>query len=195
MPLCPMSLKSREIDSHIFLFPPTWSPSTHFCNFVCQDSEVLPLSSLESLSLSSCFLVPAPLPCWDFLACNLLLTVVLHIRSASLTSDKGHQLSLGFLQFPHCQQVLPLCSLLLPLLLTGAPRSWHVSWTKRENWRAVSAFWHPSAPQQLHTLPPRLGCGGKIIYPRVRTKDFRVKYQTLESKRVTQICRQKKMHV
>lgn len=54
MPLCAWSsVKSTQL----FLCPPNPSPSPHFCNFICQDSEVLPLLFRKFFSL---FMVPGP---------------------------------------------------------------------------------------------------------------------------------------
>lgn len=144
MPLCAMSLKSHEIHSHLFLCPPTWSPSTHICNFVCHDSEVLPLSSFQSLSLSSCCLVPVPLPRWGFLALILLLAVVLHTRPASLTSDKVHQLPLCFLHFPLSSRCLPW------QFITASPSAWGsqelISWRAKCCFCMLASFCSSTAP-------------------------------------------------
>lgn len=166
--------------TQLFLCPPNPSLSTHFCNFICQDSEVLPLFSLESFFLSSCFLVPLLLSQWGFPACNLLLAVVLHIRSVShLTRCPS-----AFCSFPSFLQ-----------FIAASPTRWDSQeLTCHGN---SELFLHAgfllllnsSMPYLLGQAAPILHCGGKSIYPGVRIKYSTVKYQTLEDKGVTQICR------
>lgn len=138
-------------------------------------------SPLWKLCLSPYLLVPLLLSQWPP-ACSCP-----HIRSVSLTPDKEPQLPLCLPHFPHCQQALHLCSyccLSCSLGLPGADRH-------HRELRAFSGSWHFTAPQQLHTYQaaPILHCGEKTICHGVRIKDFTVKYQTSEGKRVTQICR------
>lgn len=176
-----MSLKSCEINSHLFLCLPTRSPPTHLCNFCLPG-----LWSFSTLLFGNSVSLHASWSHCSSLS-DLLLAVAPHIRSVSLTPDKEPQLPLCLPHFPHCQQMLHLCSyfcLSCSLGLPGADRH-------HRELRAFPGSWHFTAPQQLHTYQaaPILHCGEKTICHGVRIKDFTVKYQTSEGKRVTQICR------
>lgn len=87
--------------------------------------------------------------CFSLSGASLPVTSCLQLSStssASLISDKMHQLPLSFLQFPHCQQVLHLCSLSLPLILTGTPSSCHASWRTKSSFCVLASFCSSTTP-------------------------------------------------
>lgn len=113
-----------------------------------------------------------------------------------MTSDRTYQPPLCLLQFLHCQEVLHLCSLLLPLIVTGIPRSCYVSWSTRSCFCVLASFCSPTNPH----LPPRPGCSSSMLWWEnysswVRVKVFTVKQQIVEGEVVTHIHRLYKIYV
>lgn len=187
VPYCPVKLPLSSSSA----LPPQCHPSTS----VSLSSRTLNffLSSLwEVPSFSFCFLVPLLLPQWDFPACNLLLRVVFHIRSASswqhLTGHISHPSACFSFSTARRCFISAVCRCLSYSLGLPGAVMYH------GEWGAVSVCWHLSVPQQLSTLPPRPGCSHSMLWWEnysswVRVKVFAVKYQSVEGKIMTHIHR------